>query len=171
MSGNRLVLGVGIGWMDAEFQALGMERRTRGRVSDETLAFFDTCFAQDEVDANGQTFLFLPRPPKPPILVGGRAPYAIERAAKYGDGWFPIARTPQDIAAALPDYRALTEAAGKPAGQITASARLPLADRAKCRALLDEYRELGVDRLVCGVPYDTVAEYQDQLTRLQAVLD
>lgn len=171
LSGGRLVLGVGIGWMDAEFQALGLDRHRRGRVSDETLAFLNDCFARDEVDANGQTFLFKPRPPKPPILVGGRAPFAIERAAKYGDGWFPIARTPQDIASALPRYRELTEAAGKPPGQITASARLPLSDLGQSRALLAEYRTLGVDRLVCGVPYDTVAEYRAQLERLRAALD
>jgi alkanesulfonate monooxygenase SsuD/methylene tetrahydromethanopterin reductase-like flavin-dependent oxidoreductase (luciferase family) len=63
-----------------------MSHHTRGRVSDQTLAFFNACFAQDEVEANGQAFLFKPRPPKPPILIGGRAPHAIERVAKYGDG-------------------------------------------------------------------------------------
>ena len=167
LSGNRLVVGVGIGWMDPEFQALGVDRHARGRVSDETLAFFHDCFAQDEVTANGQTFLFKPRPQRPPFLIGGRAPYATERAAKYGDGWYPIARTPADIANALPGYRALTEAAGKPAGQITASARLPLDDPAESRDLLAEYRALGVDRLVCGLRYDTVDDYRAQLELLK----
>ena len=169
LSGNRLVLGVGIGWMVSEFRALGVDRHARGRISDETLEFFDACFAGDEVEANGQTFLFKPRPRKPPILIGGRAPYAIERAAKYGDGWFPIARTPEDIASALPRYRALTAAADKPPGQITASARLPLADRSQTRELLDQYRSLGVDRLVCGLRYDTIADYREQLELLYSV--
>ncbi len=171
LSGGRLVLGVGIGWMDAEFRALGLDRHARGRVSDETLDFFEACFAQDTVEANGQPFLFKPRPAKPPILIGGRAPYAIERAAKYGDGWFPVARTPKDVAAALPRYRELTAAAGKPPGQITASARLPLSDRAQASDLLDEYRGLGVDRLVCGVSYDTVKDYWAQLELLKIALD
>ena len=171
LSGNRLVLGVGIGWMDAEFQALGMDRRQRGCVSDETLAFFETCFVSDEVEANGQMFLFKPRPIKPPVLVGGRVPFAIERAARYGDGWFPIARTPEDIASALPSYRALTEEAGKPPGQITASVRLPLADQAQTRDLLSEYKDLGVDRLVCGITYDTVADYKAQLELLKFAMD
>ncbi len=167
LSGNRLVLGVGIGWMEPEFRALGVDRRARGRISDETLAFFNDCFSRDEVEANGQTFLFKPRPPKPPILIGGRAPHALVRAAKYGDGWFPISRTPQNLAPALRTYRELTDAENKPPGNITTSARLPLSDLAQTRALLDEYQTLGVDRLVCGVAYDTIEEFRGQLERLK----
>ncbi|NKB57732.1 MAG: TIGR03619 family F420-dependent LLM class oxidoreductase [Alphaproteobacteria bacterium] len=171
LSGNRLVLGVGIGWMDAEFHALGVDRRARGRISDEMLGFFHDCFAQDEVEANGQAFLFKPRPPRPPILIGGRAPHAIERAAKYGDGWFPMARGPHDVASALPQYRELSEAAHKPPGTITVSVRLPLADPGHSRDLLDEYRSVGVDRLICGMRYDTIDEYREQLDRLKGALD
>ena len=170
LSGNRLVLGVGIGWMDAEFRALGMSRHARGRVSDETLAFFNACFAQDKVEANGQAFLFKPRPPKPPILIGGRAPHAIERAAKYGDGWLPMARTPEDVAAGLEMYLQLTEARNRPPGKITVNTRLPLADRAQSRKLCTHYRNLGVDRLVCGVAYNTTEKFRGQLERLADVL-
>ncbi len=170
LSGNRLVLGVGIGWMDAEFRALGIHRHARGRISDETLAFLNTCFAKDEVEANGQTFLFKPRPLKPPILIGGRAPFAIERAAKFGDGWFPMARKPEDVSAALLRYRELTEAANKTPGQITCSARLPVADQAQTRDLLDRYRSVGVDRLICGISYDTIEEYRAQLEQLKRAL-
>jgi len=170
LSGNRLVLGVGIGWMDPEFRVLGVDRHARGRISDETLAFINTCFAQDEVEANGQKFLFKPRPQKPPILIGGRAPHALRRAAKYGDGWFPISRTPENLAASIQAYRDLTEAEGKPPGQITASARLPLADRQQARELCDQYRELGVNRLVCGVRYDTLVEFRAGLEELAAIM-
>ena len=170
LSGNRLVLGVGIGWMDAEFRALGVDRHARGRISDETLVFLNACFAQDEVEANGQTFLFRPRPPKPPILIGGRAPHAIKRAAKFGDGWFPMARGPQDVASALPSYRELTAAENKPDGQITVSTRLPLVDRPQTRELWDQYRSLGVDRLVCGMHYNTIEEFREQLESLAAAL-
>ncbi len=168
LSGNRLVVGVGIGWMEAEFRALGVNRHARGRISDETLAFINDCFAQDEVIANGQKFLFKPRPPKPPILIGGQAPHAIKRATKYGDGWIPTARGPEDIASALPEYRDLTEAAGKPPGQITVLTRLPLADQSQSRELCERYRSLGVDRLVCGMTYDTLEEYSEQLKRLMS---
>ena len=90
LSGGRLRLGVGVGWMDTEFRALGLARSSRGRVSDENLAFLHRCFDQDIVSENGQDFLFRPRPKRPPILVGGRAPHALRRAAQFADAWLPV---------------------------------------------------------------------------------
>src|SRR5262245_32988170 len=71
LSASRLRLGVGLGWMEAEFRALGVPRAQRGRIADETLASLHACFAGDGVRANSQDFLFLPRPARPPIYVGG----------------------------------------------------------------------------------------------------
>ena len=69
LSGGRLRLGVGVGWMKPEFRALGVARESRGRATDETLAFLRSCFESDTVEAHGQEFLFLPRPKRPPIFV------------------------------------------------------------------------------------------------------
>lgn len=168
LSGGRLVLGVGIGWMEPEFRALGLDPRARARIADETLAFLNQAFANDEVELNGQRFLFRPRPPRPPILVGGRAPHALHRAARYGDGWFPISRNPGNLARPIRDYRRLTDALGRPPGQVTASVRLPLDDPAATRALIDEYRALGVDRLVSGLRYDDFAGFEAGLAALAA---
>jgi Luciferase-like monooxygenase len=79
-------IGVGVGWMEKEFRALGVDPRRRGATTDATLAFLQTCFAGDEVEANGQPFLFRPRPPRPPIIVGGAPPHAIRRAVRFGQG-------------------------------------------------------------------------------------
>src|SRR5262245_42538770 len=89
LSGGRLLLGCGPGRMEAEFRALGVDARSRGRLTDATLSFLRTCFAADEVEANGQPFLFRPRPAPPPIFVGGGPPHALRRAVRFGDGWMP----------------------------------------------------------------------------------
>src|SRR5262249_59689855 len=74
LSNGRLLLGVGVGWMAAEFRALGIDHRRRGRITDETLTVLDACFADDVVHANGQPFLFKPRPARPPLFIGGGPP-------------------------------------------------------------------------------------------------
>ena len=167
---ERLLLGVGIGWMEAEFRALGVPRAQRGRITDETLAFLNKCFAQDEVSLNGQAFLFKPRPAKPPVLVGGRAPHALERAARLGDGWLPMGGNPEKLGVSMAQYRQMTDHLGRPPGTVTVMTRLPLADRDAAQILLREYRNLGVDRLVCAMQYHSVDDYQRELDRLLALI-
>ncbi len=169
LSGGRLMLGVGVGWMAPEFQAVGVDRRRRGAITDETLAFMNACFAADEVEANGQPLLFRPRPAKPPFLIGGKALHALARAVAHGEGWLPVVRGPEEIADDVARYRALTAAAGKPDGSVTVSTRLPLDDAAACRDLLAQYRDLGVERLICGFPYDDGAGFEERLALLVAV--
>jgi alkanesulfonate monooxygenase SsuD/methylene tetrahydromethanopterin reductase-like flavin-dependent oxidoreductase (luciferase family) len=62
LSEGRLLLGVGVGWMEAEFRAAGVPYARRAPLTDQTLAFLERCFAADEMEANGQRFLFKPRP-------------------------------------------------------------------------------------------------------------
>jgi probable F420-dependent oxidoreductase len=159
---GRLLLGVGIGWMRAEFAALGLDRRRRGRDSDAILAFLERCFADDVVVANGQPFLFRPRPPRPPIYVGGAAPHALRRAARYGDGWLPMALDPEPLGAAMAEYHALCSAAGRPPGRVALMRGLPLDDPGACRQLVDAYRALGVERLVCATRYADEAGFRRQ---------
>ena len=167
LSGGRLLLGVGVGWMDPEFRALGVDRHQRGRITDATLTFLNECFAADEVRLNGQAFLFKPRPPKPPILIGGAAPQALRRAAHFGDGWLPMARRPEQISAAVAEYRRLTESLNKPRGDVTVMTALPLADTQTARQVLTAYRDMGVDRLVCTIRYSDVQGYVEELSRLK----
>lgn len=165
LSADRLLLGVGIGWMDPEFKALGVPRAERAVRSDQLLDFLEQAFSNDVVSLNGQPFLFKPRPPKPPILVGGRAPHALERAIAYGDGWLPMAKTPEQLAGPIATYRSMGEAAGKPTS-VTVLTGIALDDAGAARAQLAAYAELGVERLVCALRYDTVDEYRAQLEQL-----
>src|SRR5512134_2286366 len=120
LSGGRLRLGVGIGWMEAEFRALGVARERRGRDSDETLAFLRRCFEADVVRANEQDFLFLPRPPRPPIYVGGAGEHALRRVIRFGDGWMPMTGEPAKLAEGRARLRELADEAGRTTPEIVA---------------------------------------------------
>ena len=170
LSGGRVLLGVGIGWMDAEFRALGLDRQRRGSISDRTLQIFNSCFDSDEVELNGQRFLFKPRPNKPPVLVGGRAPQALQRAALFGDGWIPMGLEPESVPELRGQYLEYCERAGRAAGSITIMGGLPLADVSRSRARLDAYREVGIERFVCGIRYQTVVDYEQQIAMLHNLI-
>jgi probable F420-dependent oxidoreductase len=149
-NGRFTALGVGIGWMAPEFRALGVDRRRRGELADQTLAFLGEAFARDVVSLNGQDFLFLPRPARPEILVGGGPPHALARATRFGDGWMPMGMKPADLAPLIARLREQFAAAGKPAPSVALMTRLPLEDGARAADLTGAYREAGVTRLVHG---------------------
>jgi len=159
LSGGRLRLGVGVGWMEAEFRALGVPHAGRGRIADETLAFLERCFAQDVVRANEQEFLFLPRPSRPPIYVGGSDERALRRAVRFGDGWMPMTGDPAKLAPAVARLRALSAEAGRPAPEVVAftgfDARAPAGAAERVAALA----ELGVARIVAGLRYASADEF------------
>src|SRR5262245_48142991 len=126
LSGGRLLLGVGAGWMEAEFRAVDVPHNRRGRITDDTLAFLHRCFANDVVELNGQAFLFRPRPPRPPIFIGGMAPHALRRAAKFGDGWMPMGGDPDTLRPLIEQLHAAMGAEGKPAPEVVAMTALPI---------------------------------------------
>jgi probable F420-dependent oxidoreductase len=104
LSGGRLTVGVGAGWMDEEFQALGAPPfAERGKVTDEYLQLFKVLWTQDDPRfagryANVHDVSFLPKPlqkPHPPIWVGGESPAALRRVVALGDAWYPIGSNPQ----------------------------------------------------------------------------
>jgi probable F420-dependent oxidoreductase len=173
LSGGRLRLGVGIGWMEPEFRALGVERRRRGRIADETLEFLRRCFAADRVDANGQPFLFLPRPAPPPIFVGGAPPHAFARATRYGDGWMPMGSDPSKLAPHIAELRRRFDAAGRSSPEVVVLTRLQLDDPAGAAAQLAALREIGVTRVVHGSRYAEAREFRadvDALAGLRTAL-
>ncbi len=168
LSGGRLLLGVGAGWMDAEFRAVGVERRRRGAVTDETLAFLQQCFAADEVEANGQRFLFLPRPVRPPIFGGGAPPHALRRAVALGDGWMPMGADAEALGPAIGALRDAAAAAGKPPPEVVAITRLPLDDRDRTRDALRRYAAVGATRVVHAWRYADAGEFRAAAEALAA---
>jgi probable F420-dependent oxidoreductase len=163
LSGGRLVLGVGVGWMAAEFRALGVDLRRRGRLADETLDFLDRCFAADVVEANGQSFLFKPRPAKPPLFIGGSPAYAFRRALAHRAGWLPMGLTPDALREPAAELRRQAAAVGLPVPEITVLGSLPLADAGAARDLVAAFRAAGATRLVHGGRYATIDEFRRDL--------
>jgi probable F420-dependent oxidoreductase len=160
LSGDRLTaLGVGVGWMEPEFRALGVPKQRRAADTDAVLEFLVRAFANDVVERNGQPFLFLPRPMRPRILVGGAPPHALARAARFGDGWMPIGSKPADLGPHVSRLRELFAAAGKPEPEIAVMTRLPLEDPARAADLARAYAELGATRLIHSNRYADATEF------------
>jgi probable F420-dependent oxidoreductase len=171
LSGGRLILGVGVGWMDKEFRALGINPRRRGATTDAALAFLHECFAGDEVEANGQTFLFRPRPPRPPIIVGGAPPHAIRRAVRFGEGWMPTSAHAELLETGIASLHEGMAAAGKPAPEIVLLQPLPVENDERLASRLGELAALGVTRVVHPWRYRDAAEVARVAARLVAARD
>ena len=134
LSGGRLTLGAGVGWMAEEFDALGLGTfAERGAVTDEYLRLFKELWTKESPSFQGKyvqvdNVAFLPKPvqqPHPPIWVGGHTRPALRRAAALGDGWFPLGTfppavfDPSTLQGMIASLRRLTRQAGRPEGAVT----------------------------------------------------
>src|SRR5437868_13850861 len=115
LSGGRVMVGVGAGWLEEEFEAIGAPPfAERGKVTDEYLAAFRELWTKPEPRFDGRfvnfaNVIFEPKPvqkPHPPLWVGGESGPALRRAAKLGDGWYPIGTNPTHPLNTLARYRA-----------------------------------------------------------------
>ncbi len=128
LSKGRVTVGVGVGWMREEFEALDApDFDKRGASSNEYLEIFKKCWTQDPVSHEGEFYSFkelrcVPHPvqkPHPPIWIGGHSRPALRRVAKYGDGWQPVGATsaspllPDEFQGMLDELKRMTEAEGR----------------------------------------------------------
>jgi probable F420-dependent oxidoreductase len=158
VSGGRVTLGVGVGWLPDEFAYLGVGFHDRGRRTDATIEVLRRLWSEDVIEVHDEHFdfgpvKFNPKPlqkPSIPIEVGGASNAALRRARRIGDGWIEIGSTDLD------DFKvklAVVMAARRDAGrtgpfEVTAGAGLVDGN-------LDGYRRLaeaGVTRIITGPP-------------------
>jgi probable F420-dependent oxidoreductase len=132
LSGGRLIVGVGGGWMTEEFMALSTPFPERGKVSDEYLRLMREIWTRETVSFNGNytTFQDMQVSPMPvqrhlPVWVGGVSPRARRRAAEFGDGWHATALTPEAFAEGARHFKGLWQKKGR-AGEPVLSMRAAL---------------------------------------------
>jgi probable F420-dependent oxidoreductase len=155
LSGGRVELGVGVGWLEEEFRVLGVPFEQRGKRTDEHIEAMRALWTQDLPSFDGSFVAFdgaisRPRPAQAsvPITIGGHTSAAARRAGRLGDGFFPGRGSPEDLALLLEEMRASASEHGRDADaiEITSGGRGATGAEA-----LDEIRalaDLGVDRVV-----------------------
>ncbi|MFN8559542.1 MAG: TIGR03619 family F420-dependent LLM class oxidoreductase [Dehalococcoidia bacterium] len=137
LSGGRLEVGLGVGWLAEEFAAVAAPPfAARGPVTDEVIEVFRRIWRDHPASFNGAYFSFppvgaMPKPAQPggiPILIGGDSRPAIRRAARLGDGWQPFKLSPADLAPRIAYLHDQAKEHGRDLGTITVSLRLGLPD-------------------------------------------
>jgi probable F420-dependent oxidoreductase len=152
LSAERMILGVGSGWMRPEFEALGVDFKKRGALTTETLRVIRHLFANEAQAYQGKlvsfpAFVFKPRPKCPPIWIGGNGANAIARVMEFGDGWHPMLRA-GDLKTVVAQVKSQAGACGKSNLEIVARSGFPLDDLDKSRRRLADYEEAGVTYVI-----------------------
>jgi probable F420-dependent oxidoreductase len=169
LSGGRVLVGVGVGYVEQEFRALGAPFHDRGERTDEYLDAMRAIWTEDRPSFDGRSVTFSgvqahPRPaqrPHPPIVIGGWSTPALRRAARTANGWYGWGLDPAETLGVLGRLRAAAEAVGRdPAlGELEITVTPP--DAVDLEAAR-RYAEIGVHRLNVMVPGRTT---EDDLRR------
>ena len=173
LSRGRLTLGVGVGWMEEEFEALDAPPfAERGAVTNEYLRAFKELWTSDNPTFEGEycrfaNINFLPQPvqkPHPPIWVGGQSRRAMRRAAELGNGWHPVGAIPaaplepEELAQKIAILHQYAENAGRDPAELEVSMKAPLYDADS--AVSGGSRASGPRRRFFGTPEELLQDVQ-----------
>jgi probable F420-dependent oxidoreductase len=171
LSGGRLMLGIGVGDLPEEFDAVGVAFANRGSRADEYIDAMRALWREDEASYHGthvnfSRLLSLPKPRRGsvPLHIGGASDAAVARAGRVGDGYFPYIPPPLELKEVLPRLldrvRQHASRAGRDPGELeftSGGARTP--EKAQW------FADVGVHRLIIGVRSKTLPEMRDELAR------
>lgn len=177
LSGGRVALGCGAGWIREEFDAQGIDFETRGARMNEMIEVMRLAWTGEMVEHHGRFFDLPPfqmSPPPPaqvPIYVGGLSPAALRRAARLGDGWIGTGQTPDEAIHYAGELRRLREQAGR--GSDPFETIVPLTVPPD-RPLLRHLEEHGVTSTTLWPftytlgPHSTLAQKREAMLRVGA---
>jgi probable F420-dependent oxidoreductase len=169
LSGGRVELGLGVGWMKEEFDALGVDWARRGARNDEYIAAMRALWAGPHAEFHGEFVDFNPATcsPRPvngdiPILVGGDSDAAVRRAVKIADGYFPGEGDFDRLGALITRVRQGAEDAGRDPDSIEINAMFA-AQMADPAASIEKMKELGVGRIMIPAFFFAGPEGMDRM--------
>ena len=168
VSGGRLILGVGVGVIEQELEAMGSPFGERGAITDETIAIMKELWTQEDPSYQGRFhsfsgMKFTPKPvqkPHIPIIIGGTSRAAVRRAARVGNGWHPTALDPETLSQRIRYLGERAQAEGRDPAEVPVSVSAPMGvaaregryslgvDPAEILEKAQTYESLGVERLV-----------------------
>ncbi len=173
LSGGRFIFGIGIGWLEEEFEAVGMNFKDRALRTREYVALMKELWTSDSPVFRGKTiavegFKFAPKPvqkPHPPLVFGGHTEPSLRRAARLGDGWYGIGESLDEVRAVIARLREHERQQGR-----TRPLELTVAPRFGGPLTVEQVRELqgfGVDRVILGAAPST----KDHLAAMERFRD
>lgn len=179
LSGGRVTLGVGTGWMTEEYEALEVSSARRGARADDCVEILRKLWTQDTPSHASEFASFPPlhcnpRPARDggiPIWVGGHGPASLDRAARLGEGWLAMGGDPDEIRAALPVLRERAEKYGRDPDDIGVATTVTLTDRDQLVERLARLRELGVTEVVVPVQGKTAGAAADWIAGIPTLLE
>jgi probable F420-dependent oxidoreductase len=151
LSGGRVDLGIGVGWLKEEFEALGVPWHRRGVRTDEYIEVLRTLWCDDTSSFSGETYTLppcemFPKPiqrPHPPLHIGGETDAALRRAARTAQGWHTFNRSPEELAAGLVTLDQLLAEAGRSRDELRITV-CPYFNQLT-PDLVEQYAEAGAD--------------------------
>ncbi len=164
ISGGRVVLGVGAGWLREETEVFGVNFLTRWKLLRESTEAMRVLWTEKECSYQGELVRFPPvrcdpkpiQKPYPPILLGALGPKALERVARTYDGWCPAAGKPESLKRDAETIRKLAAERGRDPKSIRIEPFIAPGDEGIALDELKRFKEAGVDRLILFSQRDAV---------------
>lgn len=176
LSRGRMVLGIGVGWLEEEFDAIGVPFNERGRRTDEYAAALRALWTQEQASFDGDFFQFenCIQEPSPvdgtvPIHVGGHTDFAARRAGRLGDGFFPATGGADELADLFETVKRAAGEADRDFDAIEMSAGGIMPGGKDILGTVETLEAVGVDRCIVPAfafyrdPEETLARFGEEI--------